>query len=125
VDVAGAQPLAGCQFKVAHLGFGASAQSVHTGAGTDDAHPFHVALQQRVGRLGRPVGDEAHLVGRDIILLHQLVQRLHDPRCNPFGGVVGGRHLHLPDQFIGLFIDGNRISEGAADIYADTHRSHG
>ena len=82
----------------------------------DDADHAHVALEQRVHRLRRRVGDELDLIGAD--LRGDVGDALHDARCHALLGIVGGRQHRLGDD-AGLEIDRNGLRERSPDVDAD------
>ncbi len=89
----------------------AQLQHVAEAARGDEPGAGALALEQRVGRGGRPVDDDRHL-GR---ARRGPGQRALDP-----AGLVGHgrRNLGHPDQARGL-VDEHQVGEGAADVDAD------
>jgi len=67
------------------------------------------------------VGDEIHVLRGNVVLLHHLVQHLHDARSHTLLGAVGGGGFHGADKLIGVVVDGDGIGKGAAYVNANAN----
>jgi len=65
---------------------------------TENAHPSHITLEQRVGRLGGGVRDEGNLRCTDGTLIEQPPKSLGHPERHALSRAVGGGHPDLPEH---------------------------
>ena len=121
IGVLGLQILLGSQLDAADGGIGLTLGALQALAQSYHADLCHVTFQQSVGCLGGTVGDEIHVLGSDVVLLHHPVQHLDDTGCHAFLGAVGGGRLHRADEFISVVIDGHGIRKGAAHVNANAN----
>ena len=117
--VLGVQHAAGGELEVADAGALAGQPQLGLGADADDPDARDVALEQRVHRLRRRVGDELDAVAVLAELVEQRPQRLRDALGDPAGGGVARRHDGVRAHAQRLQGERDRLREGAADVDAD------
>ena len=90
--VLGVQHAPGSEPDVAHARAPAGQAQLGLGADADHADARDVALEQRVHRLRRRIGDELDALAVVAELGEQRVQRASDPRADAVRRAVAGRH---------------------------------
>ena len=85
----------------------------------EDADSSHVALEQRVGRLRRAVGEEDDVLRRHAGCLEHPAKHLHHAAGNAALVIVRGQHRVPAHDGTSCVVDQHGLGEGAADVYAD------
>ena len=88
----------------------------------DDADRRHVALEQGVGRLGRRMRQEHHVLGRDLGALEHAAEHLDHAGRDAARVGMGGQRRVAADDLVAVVVDQHRLGEGAADVDADAVR---
>ncbi len=117
--VCGLQVAAGSKFDRLHRALALGKERLHTGRHADHADACHVALEQRVGGLGRRMREKDDFLGVYTGLLEHVAEYFHDALCNPARVGVSGQHGKPADHLMGRVVDKHSLGEGTADIDPD------